>query len=433
MAIVDKRREKPGEIAEMTVIGNVSGKKCIIVDDIIDTAGTLCKAAEVLTECGAQEVHSYITHGVMSGPAVERVTRLGDEIAGHHGFDRTYRTGQKGQEHPNCSNGTDVRPSYPKYLEWNQCVVSVRHRHARADLRGAIRGGVKRAHYRVKSAGPPVSSGHRRPMTKPAHQIKDMQLYARADRILTELRALGINDDDPLDVELLSRFDQLHYHGTLALDEAMTVLSIERSSNVLEIGSGWGGPARYVAARTGAKVTAIELQEDYHAVALGLTGRCGLAEAVEHIRGDFLSSTLSSASFDRIVSWLALYHIPDRPRYLKMAFDLLKPKGAFFAEDLVLAEPISADLSDELSKNIFANSLVSQMDYKDSLDGRWFQSDRMPRHDGKMERFHASTAGPVSCRRRCLPAHGTETMFSVRWKFFTCRSRTISSAALLAA
>jgi ribose-phosphate pyrophosphokinase len=73
LAIVDKRREKPGEIAEMTVIGNVEGKKCIIVDDICDTAGTLCKAAEVLMENGAAEVHSYITHGVMSGPAVERV------------------------------------------------------------------------------------------------------------------------------------------------------------------------------------------------------------------------------------------------------------------------------------------------------------------------------------------------------------------------
>lgn len=74
LSIVDKRREKPGEIAEMTVIGNVSGKTCIIVDDICDTAGTLCKAAEVLLENGAKEVHSYITHGVLSGPAVERVT-----------------------------------------------------------------------------------------------------------------------------------------------------------------------------------------------------------------------------------------------------------------------------------------------------------------------------------------------------------------------
>ena len=73
LAIVDKRREKPGEVAEMTVIGDVSGKRCIIIDDIVDTAGTLCKAAEVIMESGAKEVHAYITHGVLSGPAVERV------------------------------------------------------------------------------------------------------------------------------------------------------------------------------------------------------------------------------------------------------------------------------------------------------------------------------------------------------------------------
>ena len=75
LAIVDKRREKPGEVAEMTVIGDVAGKSCVIVDDICDTAGTLCKAAEVLIEAGATEVHSYITHGVLSGPAVERITK----------------------------------------------------------------------------------------------------------------------------------------------------------------------------------------------------------------------------------------------------------------------------------------------------------------------------------------------------------------------
>jgi ribose-phosphate pyrophosphokinase len=57
----------------MTVIGDVRGKTCLIVDDICDTAGTLCKAAEVLMAGGAVEVHSYITHGVLSGPAVERV------------------------------------------------------------------------------------------------------------------------------------------------------------------------------------------------------------------------------------------------------------------------------------------------------------------------------------------------------------------------
>ncbi len=74
LAIVDKRREKAGEVAGMTVIGDVKDKICIIVDDICDTAGTLCKAAEVLQNSGATEVHAYISHGVLSGPAVERIT-----------------------------------------------------------------------------------------------------------------------------------------------------------------------------------------------------------------------------------------------------------------------------------------------------------------------------------------------------------------------
>lgn len=75
LSIVDKRRGKPGEVAEMTVIGDVKDRVCIIVDDMVDTAGTLCKAAEVLIENGAKEVHAYITHGVLSGPAVERVSK----------------------------------------------------------------------------------------------------------------------------------------------------------------------------------------------------------------------------------------------------------------------------------------------------------------------------------------------------------------------
>ena len=75
LSIVDKRRGQPGEVAEMPVIGDVKDYTCIIVDDIVDTAGTLCKAAEVLMENGAKEVHSYITHGVLSGPAVERITK----------------------------------------------------------------------------------------------------------------------------------------------------------------------------------------------------------------------------------------------------------------------------------------------------------------------------------------------------------------------
>ncbi|MEX0969091.1 MAG: ribose-phosphate pyrophosphokinase [Paracoccaceae bacterium] len=74
LAIVDKRRSGPGEVESMNVIGDVKDRICIIIDDIVDTAGTLCKAADLLVEKGAKEVHAYISHGVLSGPAVERIT-----------------------------------------------------------------------------------------------------------------------------------------------------------------------------------------------------------------------------------------------------------------------------------------------------------------------------------------------------------------------
>ena len=73
LAIVDKRRDKANVSEVMNIIGDINGRDCIIVDDIVDTAGTLCNAAEALIEAGAKSVSAYITHGVLSGPAVERI------------------------------------------------------------------------------------------------------------------------------------------------------------------------------------------------------------------------------------------------------------------------------------------------------------------------------------------------------------------------
>ena len=73
LAIIDKRREKAGVSEVMNVIGDVKNKKCILIDDICDTAGTLSNAAEALKQKGADSVYSYITHGVLSKPAIERI------------------------------------------------------------------------------------------------------------------------------------------------------------------------------------------------------------------------------------------------------------------------------------------------------------------------------------------------------------------------
>src|SRR3546814_349704 len=73
LAIVDKRRERAGESEVMNIIGDVSGRFCILVDDIVDSAGTLCNAAAALMEAGAEGVAAYVSHGVLSGGAVARV------------------------------------------------------------------------------------------------------------------------------------------------------------------------------------------------------------------------------------------------------------------------------------------------------------------------------------------------------------------------
>ena len=73
LAIVDKRREKAGVSEVMNIIGDVSGRRCILVDDIVDSAGTLCNAANALMKNGAKSVAAYVTHGVLSGGAVSRV------------------------------------------------------------------------------------------------------------------------------------------------------------------------------------------------------------------------------------------------------------------------------------------------------------------------------------------------------------------------
>jgi len=73
LVIVDKRRERAGVSTVVNIIGDVAGRRCVLIDDIVDTAGTLCNAASALIDAGASSVYAYVTHGVLSGDAVQRV------------------------------------------------------------------------------------------------------------------------------------------------------------------------------------------------------------------------------------------------------------------------------------------------------------------------------------------------------------------------
>lgn len=75
LAIIDKRRPRPNESEVMNIIGEVEGKTCVLIDDLVDTAGTLCHAAEALKSNGAKKVVAYISHAVLSGPAIDRISQ----------------------------------------------------------------------------------------------------------------------------------------------------------------------------------------------------------------------------------------------------------------------------------------------------------------------------------------------------------------------
>lgn len=210
-----------------------------------------------------------------------------------------------------------------------------------------------------------------------AKDIKSMQLYPRAERILDDLTHLGFPSDAAVPVDVLNRFDQLHYHGTEALDVAISACGITSGQNILEVGSGWGGCARYIAHASGAHVTAVELQDDYHDVGSALTRRAGLADHVTHVNADFLEWSVPQGEFDHVVSWLALFHIPERDAYLSRIASALRPGGALFAEDLYQIAPPPEEEADDFRRHLFPNSLLPLDQYTSTLKSAGLELESM--------------------------------------------------------
>ena len=231
--------------------------------------------------------------------------------------------------------------------------------------------------------------------------IKSMKLYNNVDRIFNELKEIGKSTSSTLLVEDLTKFDQLHYHGTDAIDIFIEKLEINEKTKILDVGSGMGGPARYLADKTGAEITAIELQSDQNNLAKDLTKKCGLSNKVSHICGDILDYDFKNQTFDAVVSWLTLYHIANHEILLKKLFDLLNPNGFFYTEDITSRINLSnADLK-AIKKEIYGIHLpyfdkyisnLEQNGYKlifsEDMSSSWtdFTKERIKKYNSEKER-----------------------------------------------
>jgi len=203
--------------------------------------------------------------------------------------------------------------------------------------------------------------------------IKSMKLYNNVDRIFNELREIGKSTSSSLLVEDLTKFDQLHYHGTDAIDIFIEKLEINEKTKILDVGSGIGGPARYLADKTGAEITAIELQSDQNNLAKDLTKKCGLSNKVNHICGDILDYDFKNQTFDAVVSWLTLYHIANHEILLKKLFDLLNPNGFFYTEDITSRINLSDADRKEIKKEIYGIHLPYFDNYISNLEQNGFK------------------------------------------------------------
>ena len=241
--------------------------------------------------------------------------------------------------------------------------------------------------------------------------IKSMGLYRNVDRILADLKASGFDDDHPLTVDDLTRFDQYHYEGTSAVDDAIGFLQPGPGTHILDVGSGLGGPARYIADRTGSQVTALEIQDDLNDTATSLTARCKLDGLVRHINGDVLEGPVEADMFHGIVSMLCFLHIPDRARLFDNCARALVEGGVLFTDDYYERAPLTDTEKADLAEKVYCHYVPTIDRYVDDLREAGFvqvttvdkTADWTDFVNDRLEQFH-------SLRADLGHRYGTETV-----------------------
>lgn len=180
------------------------------------------------------------------------------------------------------------------------------------------------------------------------------------------------------DLTSLGHLDQYHYMGTEACDEAIEILGLDENATVLDIGSGIGGPARYLSMKSGCDITGVELQEDLNVAATDLTTRVGLQNQVRFVTGDFVERYQAQDAdlrvrFDHVMSLLVILHVPDRLALLQAAYNCLKPGGTFLIEDFAMVgDHFLPQEASNLKNVVSAHTVTSKAAYIAELETAGF-------------------------------------------------------------
>ena len=167
-----------------------------------------------------------------------------------------------------------------------------------------------------------------------AHPINEEQILAAL-----EIRGVALEN---LTEDILQEHDQDHFGGVEANDILAASAGIQRQHHVLDVCSGMGGPARYLAHRIGCRVTGLDLTRSRYDSAIRLTRLAKLSRLVDFRLGDALNMPFEDASFDVVIGQEAWCHVPDKPRLIAECARVLKPGGAIAFTDILRCAPLEA-------------------------------------------------------------------------------------------
>ena len=209
--------------------------------------------------------------------------------------------------------------------------------------------------------------------------IKTMKLYNHVERIQNELKARDMLQSESIDPIELSKIDSMHYEGNDAIEDAIAAMKLTQSSNILDVGSGFGGISRVLCSKSKCKATALELQKDISDMAKYLTKKCKLDKYITHEVGDILSFNLDKLgsgkeSYDGIVSFLVFLHIPDKASLLKNCAAMLKAGGSIFIEDYYCISPFTESEVKTLAEDVYSKDLPTKEEYISALTEAGFDN-----------------------------------------------------------
>jgi ubiquinone/menaquinone biosynthesis C-methylase UbiE len=179
--------------------------------------------------------------------------------------------------------------------------------------------------------------------------------------ILEKLRAAGI-DLDTLTEETLKDYDQDHFGGLAAVDVLAEKAGVTSAAHVLDVCSGMGGPARYLACRLGCRVTGLDITRSRHEGAIRLTELVKLDHLVDFRLGNALDMPFADAAFDVVIGQEAFAHVPEKPRLIAECARVVKPGGVIAFTDILRRDGLSEAEFERLRQGMTFQSL-------ESLDG----------------------------------------------------------------